>query len=89
MAVLCDLVETCFLGRRRGWTVQLLFQELPGSEVCLATSGNVDDLPRSRVAGCGFWACLLNLKDAETTDLNPLSLHQALSHSLEHGVDHV
>ena len=69
--------------------MELLFQQLTGPKVRLPTSRNVDDLARTRIARRRLGPGLFHLEDAESTDLDPLGVHQALPHSLENRVDHV
>ena len=68
--------------------VEFLFEELTWPEVGLSASGNVDDLPGSRVSGGRLGTRLLDLKDTEPADFDSSAVDQALAHRLEHDIDH-
>ena len=85
---ICAVIGDSFGAIQRvvGRSMEFFLEELSRPEMSFSAGRDVNDLTRTGVSGSRLRARLFNLKDAKSTDFDPLGLHQALAHGLENGV---
>ena len=66
--------------------MQGFFDQNTSLEVTFFPSGNVDNFACARIPSCRFGLGVLDSQDAESPDLDPITLDKALPHRLEEGI---
>jgi hypothetical protein len=68
--------------------VQSIFEEATGFKVGLATSRDVDDLARARIARSWFGARVFDLKNAKAANFNAVAFDQTIAHGVKKAIHH-